>query len=101
PYFPYPTLFRSFLAVQDVALAIGAEAENGVDPALDLAVDLGPQLGHVDGLVIVHRGNDRGDDAFDFDCLHGRFSFIFSCLYLPVTQRVTSLPGTACGRRPA
>ena len=64
------------LAVQDVALAVGAEAENGVDPALDLAVDLGPQLSHVDGLVIVHRGNDRRDDAFDFDCLHGRFSFI-------------------------
>ena len=68
------------LAVQDVALTVGAKAENGVDAALDLAVDLGPQLGHVDGLVVVHRGDDRGDDAFDFDCLHGRFSF--SLLYI-------------------
>ena len=64
-----------FLAVEDVALAVGAKAEDGVDAALDLAVDLGPQLGDVDGLVVVHRGDNRGDDAFDFNSLHGSISF--------------------------
>ena len=52
------------LCVQDVAFAVGSEGEQGVNAALDLTVYLAAQLGDVDALILVHGGDDWGDNAF-------------------------------------
>ena len=69
--------FFLLLQAQDVAFAVGAEGEDAVYTALDLALHLVAQLGDVDGLVSVHGGNYGRNDTLDFQMLHNVLSFYF------------------------
>lgn len=62
-----------FLQAEDVRLAVGAEGKNAVDAAGDLPLNLVAELRNVDAFVLgVHGGDDRGNDALDFELLHAR-----------------------------
>ena len=70
-------LFLLFHA-QDVTLAVGAEAEQAVNAAGDLPLDLIAQLGNVDALIRgVHGGDNGSDDTLDRNALHNSHTLLF------------------------
>ena len=71
-FFMIAACFLFLFKGERIGLAVRAQREDAVDAALQQALDLLAQLLVVDGLlgVVVHRGDYRGDDAFNVRNFH-------------------------------